>query len=103
MALTEKQEKFCQLKAENDGSKKDWELYKSIYNCNDTSAYNLAYNLMKNVEIIERIEEIQADLFRVAKVDFSKRRFMRELVYGLELAKEKQNLLGMAQCFSLLR
>ena len=105
MALTAKQESFCQLVAIQQYSLTD--AYIEAYDTEgmqQNSIYQLSCRLSKQVKVTSRIEALKADISDklASEIVFDKRRIISELALNMELGRETKQLAASNQAIKLI-
>ena len=105
MALTAKQESFCQLVAIQQYSLTD--AYIEAYDTEgmqQNSIYQLSCRLSKQVKITSRIEALKLDISEklASEIVFDKRRIISELALNMELGRETKQLAASNQAIKLI-
>lgn len=102
MALTPKQEKFCQ----NIASGKDGiTSYMSAYNCTSKHAANIeSTKLMKRDDITERIAEIRKPIINMVqnKVISEREKQIKEIQKRIEICKQKEDEQSLIRYYDML-
>ena len=105
MALTAKQESFCQLVAIQQYSLTD--AYIAAYDTEgmqQNSIYQLSCRLSKQVKVTSRIEALKATVTEklASEIVFDKRRIISELALNMELGRETKQLAASNQAIKLI-
>ena len=105
MALTAKQESFCQLVAIQQYSLTD--AYIAAYDTEgmqQNSIYQLSCRLSKQVKITSRIEALKLDISDklASEIVFDKQRIISELALNMELGRETKQLAASNQAIKLI-
>ena len=102
MALTPKQEKFCQCIA---SGKDGITSYMTAYDCNSKHAANIeSTKLMKRDDITERITEIRKPILNLVqnKVISEREKQIREIQERIEICKQKEDETSLIRYYDML-